>query len=212
MASASTTREFVPDNLLHAAAAACNALAPARDADWSVLARDLEWTCHRTLQHMAEAPLFHATHLATRATARRPSLRAGETPPPVADLLQLIPADAAILADVARAAPPDARGWHATGMADASGFAAISCVELLIHTDDIAQALGIPYRPPDDLARRIVGRLCPWAPAGHDGWATLQWAAGRAALPDHPRLGADWAWQSAPLSEWDGTVKKRRPA
>jgi hypothetical protein len=27
-------------------------------------------------------------------------------------------------------------------------------------------------------------------------------------LPSHPRLEPDWAWQSAPLSEWDGTSRK----
>ena len=95
-------------------------------------------------------------------------------------------------------------------MTDASGFAAISSVEMLIHTADIAAALGLPYQPPADLAGRILRRVCPWAPEGQDDWATLQWAAGRIALPDHERLGADWAWQSGPLSEWDGTVKKRR--
>src|SRR5262245_37201730 len=130
MASATPTRGIVPEDLPAAAAAACAALAPAIDADWSVPARDLDRTCHRTLQHLAEAPIFHATHRATRAQARRPSLRTGDTPSPVADLLQLIPADAAILAEVVRAAPPDARGWHPAGMADASGFAAISCQDL----------------------------------------------------------------------------------
>ncbi|MFL5311413.1 MAG: hypothetical protein ACJ79H_13260 [Myxococcales bacterium] len=210
MAAVTPGREFAPDDLLEAAAVGCGALAPALDADWSVLARDLEWSCHRTLQHMAEAPLFHATHLATRATERRPSFRAGDSPPPVADLLRVIPANAAILAEVARAAPAEARGWHPSGMADACGFAAISSVELLIHTADVAAALGLPYQSPADLAGRILRRLCPWAPTDGDDWATLQWAAGRIALPDRERLGPDWSWQSAPLSEWDGTVKKRR--
>jgi hypothetical protein len=210
MTAATPTREFVPDDLLGAAAVGCAALAPAVDADWSVPARDLEWSCHRTLQHMAEAPLFHATHLATRATERRPSFRAGDTPPPVADLLCVIPANAAILVEVARAAPAEARGWHPSGMADACGFTAISSVEMLIHTADIAEALGLSYQPPADLAWRILRRLCPWAPTDGDGWATLQWAAGRIALPNRERLGPDWSWQSAPLVEWDGTVKKRR--
>lgn len=202
-------REFTPDDLVAAAAVACEFLTGALEADWSGPALELEWSCHRTLQHMAEAPIFHATHLATRARGRQPSLRAGDTHPPVADLLRIIPADAAILADVARAAPADARGWHPSGMADGTGFAAMSSVELLIHTVDIAGGLGLTFQAPSDLARRIVQRLCPWAPADGDGWAVLQWAAGRAALPDRPRLGADWSWQSPPLSEWDGTVKKR---
>src|SRR5437868_10019792 len=112
MAAVTPGREFAPDDLLEAAAVGCGALAPALDADWSVPAGDLEWSCHRTLQHMAEAPIFHGTHLACRAQARRPSLRAGDVHPPVADLLQLVPANATILAEIVRAAPADARGWH----------------------------------------------------------------------------------------------------
>src|SRR5215212_7168295 len=90
MAATTPVREFTPDDLVLAATIGCDVLAAARDADWSVPARDLEWSCHRTLQHMAEAPLFHGTHLATRATERRPSLRMGDSPPPVADLLRLV--------------------------------------------------------------------------------------------------------------------------
>ncbi len=210
MASVSPAREVGHEDLLAAAAAVCAALAAARDADWTVPAGELEWSCHRTLQHMAEAPIFHGTHLACRAQARRPSLRAGDVHPPVADLLQLVPANATILAEIVRAAPADARGWHPTGMADGPGFAAMSCTEFLIHTADIATTLGLPFQPSDELARRILQRLCPWAPTDGDAWATLQWAAGRIALPDRDRLGPDWAWQVAPLAEWDGTVKKRR--
>jgi len=210
MASASPTREVGHEDLVEAAAAVCAALAPARDADWSVPAGDLEWSCHRTLQHMAESQIFYATQLACRTTERRPSLRAGDVHPPVADLLQLVEADATILAEVVRAAPPEARGFHPSGLADRSGFAAMGCTELIIHAADVAAGLGLPFRPPDALAERVVRRLFPWAPAGGDPWATFQWASGRSALPDRERLGPDWYWQSPPLAEWDGTVKKRR--
>src|SRR6266849_7776581 len=106
MASVSPAREVGHEDLLAAAAAVCAALAAARDADWTVPAGELEWSCHRTLQHMAETQLFYATHLACRATERRPSLRAGDVHPPVADLLRLVGADATILAEVVRAGPP----------------------------------------------------------------------------------------------------------
>jgi hypothetical protein len=61
----------------------------------------------------------------------------------------------------------------------------------------------------DDLALPITRRLFPWAPNDVAPWAALRWAAGRAALPDRPRLGPDWYWHCAPLSEWDGTITKR---
>ena len=41
-----------------------------------------------------------------------------------------------------------------------------------------------------------------------DPWSALRWANGRIALPDRERLGPDWGWWCAPLSAWDGTVKK----
>ena len=94
-------------------------------------------------------------------------------------------------------------------MADASGFIAMGCEEMLMHTADILQGLARPFRPPDDLTARVLARLFPWAPEG-DVWASLRWVSGRIALPDHARLGADWYWHCAPLDEWDGTVKKRR--
>ena len=94
-------------------------------------------------------------------------------------------------------------------MADATGWIAMACEEIVIHTDDIAQGLGLPFHPPDDLSRRITARIFPWAPADAEPWAALRWAAGRAPLPDRERLGPDWWWHCAPLSEWDGTIRKR---
>ncbi|MBK1786816.1 hypothetical protein [Prauserella cavernicola] len=95
------------------------------------------------------------------------------------------------------------RGWHPWGNADASGFAAMACDELLVHTDDVARGLGVPFAPRLELVDATLRRLFPWAPEGQDPWQTLLWANGRAALPGHPRL-EKWRWHCAPLSEWDG--------
>jgi hypothetical protein len=95
-------------------------------------------------------------------------------------------------------------------MADGEGFIAIGCNEMLVHADDLARGFGLPWQPPSGLCQRILARLFPWAPAGEGAWSTLRWANGRTALPSHPRLEPDWAWQSAPLSEWDGTVRKKK--
>jgi hypothetical protein len=97
-------------------------------------------------------------------------------------------------------------------MADAEGFVAMGCDEILVHTGDIADGLGITAAPPTDLCARVLARLFPWAPKGTDPWPTLLWANGRAPLGDRGRLDADWYWQCAPLSEWDGAVKRRTKA
>lgn len=204
---------ITPDDL-RLAARSCRdtlapALAPARAADWERPAGDLDWTCRRTLDHIPDALGVYALSLATRAPARRPRLRNGDPAAAPADLLSVVEGMAAVLAVVAAAAPPTARGYHSAGMADPEGFLAMGCEETLIHTDDIAHGLGLPFRPPDDLARRLLARLFPWVSAEPDPWAAVRWASGRIALPDRARLGPEWYWHCAPLAEWDGTVNTR---
>ena len=206
-----TLNAHLPPDDLPAAAAVCRqALTPVLSADWSVPAGDLAWDCRRTLDHIADVLALYASHLATRATARLPAPRNGDPARSPADLLVVVETGAAVLAEVARAAPTGTRAFHPAGMADAEGFIAMGCEEILVHTADIMQGLGLPYRPPDDgLVARILRRLFPWAPADGDPWAALRWAAGCAALPNRPRLGPDWWWHPAPLAEWDGTIKQR---
>jgi hypothetical protein len=201
---------------LRLSAAICReALAPALAANWSVKAGDLDWDCRRTLDHIADSLAFYAIHLATRATTRKmpprngaPTRRPGE-PSDVPELFDMVEGMAAVLADVAKAAPVGTRAFHPAGMGDPEGFVAMGCEEILIHTDDIAAGLGVPFAPPPDLAARVVRRLFPWAPADVEPWLALRWACGRTALPDRERLGPDWWVHCAPLAEWDGTIKRR---
>ncbi len=94
------------------------------------------------------------------------------------------------------------------GTADPSGFAAMACDELLIHTDDPARGLGLGFHPPDDLAESVLQRLFPWVTPHGDPWDQLRWANGRLALGELERL-TDWAWHCAPLKEWNGIVPTR---
>jgi hypothetical protein len=48
-----------------------------------------------------------------------------------------------VLARTVDAAGPADRGWHPHGVADAAGFAAIGCAEVLVHGADVAVALGL---------------------------------------------------------------------
>lgn len=201
--------ELQPDDLLAAAAACRAALTPALGDDWGVPAGDLDWDCRRTLDHIPDALAFYAALLATRATERITPPRNGDPGRSPAELLAVVETTAAILAAVVLAAPPASRAFHPAGLADAEGFVAMGCAEIMIHTADLAQGFGRPFTPPADLTRRVVRRLFPWAPTDAEPWAALRWACGRIALPDRPRLGPDWWWHCAPLAEWDGTVKKR---
>jgi hypothetical protein len=201
---------MLPNDLLTAAAVSRTALEPAHDQDWQVRAGDLEWSCRYTLKHMLNALNFYAGMLATRSPALRETGGIDTSDIAVADALTMVETMAAILAEVVRAAPPEARSFHWNGMADPSGFVALGCEEILMHSADIAQGLGLPFGPPTDLASRVCARLFPWAPTDVDPWDALRWAAGRTALPAYPRLGADWGLHCAPLVEWDGTIAKAK--
>ncbi len=202
-------QEPTADDLLTAAAICQETLRPAIGRDWSVLAHDMEWDCRRTLDHVVDTLFLYAAYLASRATERLSPPRNGDPKATPEALLGTVGVAAAVLAEVARAAPAGTRAFHPAGMADVSGWMALGCEEILLHTEDIAQALGVPYRPPDELSARIAARIFPWAPDEADPWDALRWAAGRIALPDRERLGPDWYWHCAPLAEWDGTVRKR---
>jgi hypothetical protein len=201
-----------PDDLRTAAALCRATLEPALDRDWNASAGDLAWTCRRTLDHVVDSLLLYAGALATRANGRLTFLRDGDPHRSVAELLINVETAAAILAEVARAAPPEVRAFHPAGFGDPAGFLAMACEEVLVHTDDVARGLGLSFRPPDDaLIRRVVRRIFPWSPPDAGPWDAVRWGAGRAALPDQPRLGPDWWFHPAPLAEWDGTVKRRTP-
>ena len=204
-----TNTALTPGDLTTAARICQETLTPALDRDWSVRADDLEWDCRRTLDHIVDALFLYAVYLASRGTERLPPPRNGDPSASPRRLLATAGAAAAVLAEVARAAPEDTRAFHPAGMADVSGWIAMGGVETLIHTDDIARGLGLTFRPPDDLSARFLARLFPWAPTDADPWAALRWATGRAALPDRERLDPDWYWHCPPLSEWDGAIARR---
>lgn len=200
---------LTPDDLIAAALHCREALAPGLHLDWSVPAGDLEWTCRHTLDHISDALLFYSVHLATAAPERRARVRDGDNTKSIEQLLDVVVGAATILGRVATAMPAGTRAFHPAGMADATGFLAMGCVETMIHTDDIAAGLGMPFNGSDEIAARVIARIFPWAPIGHPAWDTIRWCCGRAPLGDLPRQDEFWFWHCAPLSEWDGTVRRR---
>jgi hypothetical protein len=125
-------------------------------------------------------------------------------------VLRVLDTAARMMALVATASPASARGYHEGGMADASGFVAMAIDEVIVHGADAAAGLGIPYDPPELLARKVVDRLFPWAPVDTDGWTALLWANGRRPLPGLPEIRPNWSWQCAPLDEWEGDIRFHR--
>jgi len=188
------------------AAATCSEfLGDAVDRDWSVSIPDLEMSVAGVVAHAAEGCLWYAIDLAAGGADLESVEHRVKPEAPNADLVATLNSYAVVVAAVIETSAETARGFHPMGTADPSGFAAMACDEMLIHTDDAARGLGSTFRPPEDMAGAVLGRLFPWVPLDGDPWELLQWANGRIPLGDRDRLEA-WAWYCAPLAEWDGTV------
>lgn len=201
-----------PDDLATAAALCRDTLRPWADRDWSVPAGDLEWTCRRTLDHIIDVQLFLGANAAMRSTSRVLPPRNGDPAADVPTLLDTVVATATMLERICAAMGSDDRGFHPAGQADAEGMRAQGAAEILQHVHDVATGLGETFAAPTDLCDRMVARLFPWAPdadACPERWLALLWCSGRIALPDRPRLDADWWIQAAPLDEWDGERRVR---
>lgn len=206
-----------PDDLDSALAAVAEALTPAIDRDWSARAGSLEWDCWHTAEHIGDALLSYAAQLVVRPRSRYVRFLANaDADATAAEVLEFALAGGGILASAVRTASPEVRAYHPTGMADPAGFAAMGCVEALIHGYDIAQGLSVELHAPRDVCARVLARLFPdlhltpnpaegeTATAGTatvdaaDPWQMLRWATGRLDLPGHPRP-EKWRWHGAPL-------------
>jgi hypothetical protein len=148
-----------PDDLAVAADVTTTALLPLADRDWNINAYELEWSCRHTAGHISRALLSYSLHLANRAHARIDYPRNDDPALSIPELVGFISAMAGVLVQVVRAAPADARGAHPEGMADVSGFIAMGCSEILIHTADITQTFGAPFDPAADLCDRVSHML-----------------------------------------------------
>jgi hypothetical protein len=180
------------------------ALTPGLGRDWSVPAGTLEWSVEFTLEHIASALSKYTLYLASRSTrimATRVEIWKDASQQ---ERLNVVAIAGRALANVVAASPTKARAYHASGMLDPDGYAALGCLETLVHGDDIAVGLDLPFNPPDDLVRPVVARHLPWLSADRP-WETLL---------EHTRApGTNDAWtiQREPLAEWDGQIPVRTP-
>ena len=184
-------------DVLAAAEQCAQFLASTVTADWTAPIPDMDWSVAQAVAHAAEAPLWYTFDL-TAGSAELNTLEVRVKPESApAELVTTLVTAARVLAPVIAASPPDARGFHPWGQADPSGFAAMACDELLIHTDDAGRGLGLVFTPDAALCARVLARLFPEAPGDVAPWDGLRWANGRIALPGWPRR-TEWSWTCAP--------------
>jgi hypothetical protein len=208
------------DDLDQAVQHAVVALRTAPATAWDAKAGPLDWDCWETVEHLSDVLFTYAVQLGPRTPSltadvpfrcesRRPggpdnAVHADRAAGP-AGLLQVLEASGALLVAMVRTTPSRIRAYHDFGVSDPAGFAAMGVVETLVHTQDLAEGLGLVWAPPADLCARVLARLFPDAPATTDRWRTLLWATGRAELPGRPKLKT-WRWSSTPeLSSTSGS-------
>ncbi|MEU6888859.1 GNAT family N-acetyltransferase [Streptomyces viridosporus] len=178
------------------------------DRDWEgVRAGRLEWSCRETAVHIANDLIAYAGRLAGRARdARIPftiTLDGTDDGPAPADntgVLETIEATGALLAAAVRTTPRAVRAFHPYPFrhANREGFAAMGVAEVLLHTHDITEGLGVPYEPPAELASFVLTRIFPRVRPGPTPWRTLLWATGRGDLPGREPV-TEWHWSNNPV-------------
>ncbi len=193
------------DQVEEAVAGAVALLRTVTDRDWAEpRAGRLEWSCRETAEHVAGDLIAYAGQLAGRATDAYVPFEItfdgsddGLDPADNEGVLHVIETTGALLAAAVRTTPREVRAFHPYPFrsADREGFAAMGVTEVLVHTHDIAEGLGLAYEPSAGLCEDVLTRIFPHVQPGADPWRTLLWATGRGELPGRAPL-AEWRWNN----------------
>ncbi|WP_199811606.1 GNAT family N-acetyltransferase [Streptomyces sp. NRRL S-340] len=187
------------DEVEQAVAGAVAVLRTAADRDWEgVRAGRLEWSCRRTAEHVAGDLISYAGQLAGRAqNAYVPFEITLDEGTDNTGALEVIEATGRLLSAAVRTTPREVRAFHPYPFRSANreGFAAMGVAEVLLHTHDIAEGLGLAYEPPAGLCEDLLTRLFPHVRPGPAPWPTLLWATGRGELPGRAPVGG-WRWSN----------------
>lgn len=159
------------------------------------------WDARHTVEHLGDTLVSFAAQVVARPTTRFVRFMAvADDDASAEEVLEMALTGAGLLAAALRTAGPDVRAFHPTGLADASGFAAMGCAELLLHGEDVARGNGAALDPPRDVCARVLARLFPHvvgSVTAVDPWDGLRWATHRLELPGlPPQVG--WQWRAAP--------------
>ncbi|MEJ3651970.1 hypothetical protein WEH80_03025 [Actinomycetes bacterium KLBMP 9759] len=197
------------DDVTAVVTAAVAALTPAAGSDWTVPAGDLTWDCWETVEHVADDLFCYAAQLGVdglpdylpmRAEANReggvPNTIRADPASGLDGLLAVLTAMGALLAAMVRTTPPKVRAHHIFGPADPEASAAMGVLETLVHTYDVARALGMAWDPDRGVCARVLARLMPTVERTDDAWADLLWATGRIELDGRGRRER-WRWENS---------------
>ncbi|MFE9022053.1 GNAT family N-acetyltransferase [Streptomyces sp. NPDC007808] len=193
-------RDMSGEHVQEAVASCVALLRTAADRDWTaVRAGRLEWDCHTTAFHIAEDLIAYAANLAGRAEGDYvPFEITLDEGTDNEGLLQVIETTGALLTATVRTTPREVRAFHPYPFRSANreGFAAMGVAEVLLHTHDIAEGLGLAYEPPVELPKFVLTTIFPHVQREPDDhWGTLLWATGRGELPGRAPV-TEWRWRN----------------
>ncbi|MFD3932856.1 GNAT family N-acetyltransferase [Streptomyces sp. NPDC058614] len=187
------------DQVSEVVASSAALLRTATQRDWDgVKAGRLAWSCRETAVHICSDLIAYAGQLAGRATqAYVPFEITMKDGTDNAGVVDVIETTGALLAAAVRTTPREVRAFHPYPFRSANreGFAAMGVAEVLLHTHDIAEGLGIPYEPAAALCEDVLTRIFPHVRPGPDHWRTLLWATGRGELPGRAPV-TEWRWSN----------------
>ncbi|MET9965167.1 GNAT family N-acetyltransferase [Streptomyces sp. NPDC006356] len=192
-------RDISGERVQQAVASCAALLRTAVDRDWTaVRAGRVEWDCHATAFHIAEDLIAYAANLAGRAQDDYvPFEITLDDGTDNHGLIQVIETTGTLLTATIRTTPPEVRAFHPYPFRSANreGFAAMGIAEVLLHTHDIAEGLGVAYEPAAELPEFVLTRIFPHVQPGPDHWRTLLWATGRGDLPGRAPV-TEWRWNN----------------
>ncbi|MFJ4834773.1 GNAT family N-acetyltransferase [Streptomyces sp. NPDC088747] len=186
------------DQVAQAVAGSAALLRSVRERDWEgVNAGRLDWSCRRTAEHICLDLIMYAGRLAARATGYVPFEIVVPDGTDNAGVVDVLETTGALLTAAIRTAPREVRAFHPSPFRSANreGFAAMGVAEVLLHTHDIAEGLGVPYEPPAELCEGVLTRIFPHVRPGLYPWRTLLWATGRGELPGRAPV-TGWTWSN----------------
>ena len=176
-------------------------LQPTVNLDWEIKTPDLDWTQSQTAIHTMRACLEYSYQVVgKRIDTYQPVLFEKKEKATPAEYLPMIATAARVLEKVVKDADPSDRAWHAYGISDAVGFAAMGVVEVSVHTYDLAKGFGIDFVPDNQAAEFAIKRIFSGTteyPAHKSQGELLLWLAGRIELSGVARRSG-WKWNGVP--------------
>ncbi len=176
-------------------------LSHANQLDWEIATPDLDWTQSQTAIHTMRACLEYTYQVVgKRMDTYQPVLFEKKDKATPAEYLPMISTASRILQKAIKDADVTDRAWHAYGVSDPIGFAAMGVVEVSVHTYDLAKGFGISFVPNNVAAQFAIERLFSGTtefPNHNTSGELLLWLAGRIELSGIPRR-QDWKWNGTP--------------